>query len=25
LHLGESIRFRRHEGGRWLVGKVARI
>jgi hypothetical protein len=25
LHLGESIRFRRHEGGRWLVGKVARV
>lgn len=25
LHLGESIRFRRHEGGRWIIGKVARI
>jgi hypothetical protein len=25
LHLGEAIRFRRHEGGRWLVGKVARV
>ena len=25
LHLGESIRFRRHEGGRWVIGKVARI
>ncbi|MDJ0768410.1 MAG: hypothetical protein QNJ12_06430 [Ilumatobacter sp.] len=25
LRLGEAIRFRRHEGGRWLVGKVARI
>ena len=25
LHHGESIRFRRHEGGRWLVGKVARV
>lgn len=25
LHLGESIRFRRHEGGRWIIGKVARV
>jgi len=25
LHLGEPIRFRRNEAGRWLVGKVARI
>ena len=25
LRLGEPIRFRRHEGGRWLVGKVVRI
>lgn len=25
LHLSESIRFRRHEGGRWIIGKVARI
>jgi hypothetical protein len=25
LHLGEPIRFRRNEGGRWVVGKVARI
>ncbi len=25
LHLGEPIRFRRNEGGRWLVGKVARV
>jgi len=25
LHLGESIRFRRHEGGRWLIGKVAKV
>ena len=25
LRLGESIRFRRHDGGRWLVGKVLRI
>lgn len=25
LHLGESIRFRRNEAGRWLVGKVARV
>lgn len=25
LRLGEAIRFRRHDGGRWLVGKVVRI
>lgn len=25
LHLGELIRFRRHDRGRWLIGKVARI
>jgi hypothetical protein len=25
LHLGEAIRFRRHDRGRWLVGKVARV
>lgn len=25
LRLGEPIRFRRHEGGRWLVGKVVRV
>lgn len=25
LRLGEAIRFRRHDGGRWLVGKVARV
>ncbi len=25
LHLGEAIRFRRHKGGRWLIGKVARV
>lgn len=25
LRLGEPIRFRRHEGGRWLVGKVLRV
>ena len=25
LHPGEPIRFRRHDGGRWLVGKVARV
>lgn len=25
LRLGEPIRFRRHEGGRWVVGKVVRI
>ena len=25
LVLGEPIRFRRHDGGRWLVGKVLRI
>lgn len=25
LRLGEAIRFRRHDGGRWLIGKVARI
>jgi hypothetical protein len=25
LRLGEPIRFRRHEGGRWIVGKVARM
>ena len=25
LRLGEPIRFRRHDGGRWLVGKVLRI
>lgn len=24
LRLGEPVRFRRHSGGRWLVGKVAR-
>ncbi len=23
LHHGEAIRFRRHERGRWIVGKVA--
>ena len=25
LHLGEPIRFRRHDGGRWSIGKVAKI
>ena len=25
LHLSEPIRFRRHQSGRWLVGKVARV
>jgi hypothetical protein len=25
LRLGEPIRFRRHETGHWLIGKVARI
>ncbi len=25
LRLGEQIRFRRHEPGRWVVGKVARV
>lgn len=25
LRLGEAIRFRRHDGGRWLVGKVVRV
>jgi hypothetical protein len=25
LRLGEPIRFRRHGGGRWQIGKVARI
>ena len=25
LRLGEPIRFRRHDGARWLVGKVLRI
>jgi len=25
LRLSEPIRFRRHDGGRWLVGKVVRI
>lgn len=25
LHLAEPIRFRRHDGGRWLIGKVARV
>ncbi len=25
LRLAEPIRFRRHEGGRWLVGKVVRV
>jgi hypothetical protein len=25
LRLGEPIRFRRNDGGRWIVGKVARI
>ena len=25
LHLGEAVRFRRHHGGRWLIGKVARV
>jgi hypothetical protein len=25
LHLGEAIRFRRNQGGRWLVGKVVRV
>lgn len=25
LRLGEPIRFRRHDGGRWQVGKVVRI
>jgi hypothetical protein len=25
LRLGEPIRFRRHDGKRWLVGRVARI
>jgi hypothetical protein len=25
LRLGEPIRFRRHDTGRWIVGKVARM
>jgi hypothetical protein len=25
LRLGEPVRFRRHEVGRWIEGKVARI
>ena len=25
LRLGEPIRFRRHDAGRWIVGKVLRI
>lgn len=25
LRLGEPIRFRRHEGGRWWQGRVARM
>ena len=25
LRLGEPIRFRRHDGGRWWVGKVLRV
>ena len=25
LRLGEPIRFRRHDAGRWLVGKVLRM
>lgn len=25
LHLAEPIRFRRKEGGRWIVGKVVRM
>ena len=25
LRLAEPIRFRRHDGGRWLVGKVLRV
>lgn len=25
LRLGEPVRFRRVDGGRWLVGKVARV
>jgi len=25
LRLGEQIRFRRNEAGRWLIGKVARV
>lgn len=25
LRLGEPIRFRRHDAGRWLIGKVARV
>ena len=25
LRLGEPIRFRRHETGRWIVGKVVRM
>lgn len=25
LRLGEPIRFRRHDGGRWAVGRVLRI
>ena len=25
LHSGEPIRFRRHEGGRWWVGRVVRV
>lgn len=25
LRLGEPIRFRRHDGRRWLVGKVVRV
>lgn len=25
LRLGEPIRFRRHDAGRWLVGKVLRV
>lgn len=25
LRLGEPIRFRRHDGGHWIIGKVARM
>ncbi|HUF83563.1 MAG TPA: hypothetical protein VMQ81_03115 [Acidimicrobiia bacterium] len=25
LRLGEPVRFRRHDGGRWLIGKVVRV
>ncbi len=25
LRLGEQIRFRRNDAGRWIVGKVARV